>query len=172
MVAGWFASRFCFQSRRSLVHRRLHERFDSDRLSVAIYWPRLKPALVTRRKAHRLRAATRKRRRAGTDPRTTSADVVHLDRRRRDRRGKSTLEESFHIARLASIDPRRNEPALGSRRPHRLSLLSRRPTASLLNFRKRWRAVAADARQLHGGVHLDQRRSHVHGLRRKRRFRS
>ena len=73
--------------------------------------------------------------------------------------GKSTLEEPVHVARLASDYARRNKPALGRRRSHRLSLVSRRLAASLLDPGKRRRAVVADARQLHGRVHLDQLRS-------------
>ncbi len=38
---------FCFQPRRSFLHRRLHKRLDTDRLSRAVDFARFESALVT-----------------------------------------------------------------------------------------------------------------------------
>lgn len=59
--------------------------------------------------------------------------------------GQATLEESVYVARFAADHSRRNKPALGRRRPHRLSLLSRRLAAPLFDSRKRRRAFAINA---------------------------
>jgi hypothetical protein len=104
LVARRFAYRLCFQSRRSLVHRHLRQRLDSDRLSRAV------DCRAIRARAGRLTENASRLcddRETAARPSRSSNNVRKRGpsgRQTRRRRGKSTVEEPVYVARLAAID--------------------------------------------------------------------
>jgi hypothetical protein len=113
VVARRHRPRLCVQPRRFRLHRPLHVRRSADPLHGAGHLPRQHAPLVSRWRAHRLRAQAGARRAGSSTARAGSLAVGDLGRGRCHGNGRAGMAGPGHGLGLVSAHRGRRQPLLG-----------------------------------------------------------